>query len=97
MHAAGGLLTGTVGRQWVMFVNVPLGVGIAVLAGRVLPADHDLESTNGFDLGGAALVTGAAAAPVYALTQAATRGCRPSRTQNVTLGDKIASDSRAVT
>lgn len=62
----GGLLTAYASWRWVMFVNVPLGIGLFVLASSTLapglPTNH-----KPLDVGGALTVTGAASAMVYAL------------------------------
>jgi EmrB/QacA subfamily drug resistance transporter len=55
---AGGLLTQYAGWRWVMFVNVPLVVAAAALAGRSMRHDRHAERSTGRpDLVGAALVT----------------------------------------
>jgi EmrB/QacA subfamily drug resistance transporter len=67
---AGGLLTTYASWRWVMFVNVPIGIVVAVLAARVLP-ESDRRSGR-FDLPGAVTVTAGVAALVYGLSNAAT-------------------------
>ncbi|MFC7590762.1 MFS transporter [Nonomuraea antimicrobica] len=52
----GGLLTDALGWQWVFFVNVPLALGAALGAPRVLPPDGPAKG-GGFDLAGALLAT----------------------------------------
>ncbi len=67
---AGGLLVTYVSWRWVLFVNVPIGVGAALAALVVLPGT---AGTRGrFDLGGAITGTGGVAALVYGLSNAAT-------------------------
>jgi EmrB/QacA subfamily drug resistance transporter len=67
---AGGLLVTYVSWRWVLFVNVPIGVGAAFAALVVLPG---APGTRGrFDLGGAITGTGGVAALVYGLSNAAT-------------------------
>jgi EmrB/QacA subfamily drug resistance transporter len=67
---SGGLLTTYVSWRWVMFVNVPIGLVLAVLAPRVLP---ETERNRGrFDLPGAITGTGGLATLVYGLSNAAT-------------------------
>ena len=56
--------------RWVMFVNVPIGLAIAALAARVLPATG--RRAGRFDLPGALTVTAGVAALVYGLSNAAT-------------------------
>ncbi len=67
---AGGLLTTYASWRWVLFVNVPIGIGVAFLAPRVL-AESDRHAGR-FDLPGAITGTGGLAALVYGLSNAAT-------------------------
>jgi EmrB/QacA subfamily drug resistance transporter len=67
---AGGLLTTYASWRWVLFVNVPIGIAVALLAPRVL---NESERHPGrFDLAGAITGTGGLAALVYGLSSAAT-------------------------
>ncbi len=66
----GGLLTGAIGWEWVMFINVPIGLVVIALAPLCLPSGEESQPFQGFDLSGAALITGAAASLVYALSDA---------------------------
>jgi EmrB/QacA subfamily drug resistance transporter len=70
----GGLLTGSMGWEWVMFINVPIGLAVIALAPLALPSGGEAAPKGGFDLLGAALITGAAASLVYALSDAETAG-----------------------
>ena len=70
----GGLLTGSVGWEWVMFINVPIGLVVIALTPLTLPSGGDLPPRVSFDLAGAALITGAAASLVYALSDAESAG-----------------------
>jgi EmrB/QacA subfamily drug resistance transporter len=69
----GGILTEWAGWEWVLFVNVPVGLAAAALAPRLLP-----ESRNGgarhFDFAGAFTVTAGLTLLVYALVDAADAG-----------------------
>ncbi len=67
---AGGLLVTYASWQWVLFVNVPIGVAAALGARAVLPADHR-RSAGKFDLPGAITGTAGITALVYGLTNAA--------------------------
>ena len=59
---AGGLLVTYANWRWVFFVNVPIGLAVAALATRVLPATG--RRAGRFDLPGAITATaGVAAAP----------------------------------
>jgi EmrB/QacA subfamily drug resistance transporter len=67
---AGGLLVTYASWRWVMFVNVPIGLAVAALAARVLPATG--RRAGRFDLPGAVTATAGVAALVYGLSSAAT-------------------------
>jgi EmrB/QacA subfamily drug resistance transporter len=67
---AGGLLVTYVNWRWVMFVNVPIGLVVAVLARRVLPVTG--RRPGRFDLPGAITATVGVASLVYGLSNAAT-------------------------
>ncbi|MGC3001553.1 MFS transporter [Streptomyces sp. G35A] len=69
---AGGVLTQTLGWQWVMFVNAPIGVLVLLGAVRNLP-EMERRRTS-LDLGGAAASILAMVALVFAFTSAADRG-----------------------
>ncbi|SES11540.1 drug resistance transporter, EmrB/QacA subfamily [Pedococcus cremeus] len=72
-----GLLVGGAAAQWVswragFFINVPLGIAMAVLAPRYLPA---VERQRGrFDVTGAAAATLAVAALVFGVLESVDRG-----------------------
>jgi EmrB/QacA subfamily drug resistance transporter len=67
---AGGLLVSYVSWRWVLFVNVPIGVAVALAAPMVLPAARRMRGR--FDLPGAITGTVGVAALVYGLSNAAT-------------------------
>jgi EmrB/QacA subfamily drug resistance transporter len=77
---AGGLLTTYLSWRWVLFVNVPIGVVVALLAPRAIAAEPRGESTaqsrsatrRGFDIPGAITSTLGLASLVYGLSSAAT-------------------------
>ena len=71
----GGILTDGLGWEWVLFVNVPIGVGAALLAPRLVPESRDKRGAKrAFDLAGAASVTAGLALLVYALVDAEKAG-----------------------
>src|SRR5450755_3222291 len=67
---AGGLLTTYLSWRWVMFVNVPIGIAVALIAPRVLAESP--RRRGRFDLPGAITSTLGLASLVYGLTEAAT-------------------------
>ena len=66
----GGLLTTYASWRWVLLVNVPIGVAVALAAPRVLAESP--RRRGRFDLPGAITGTGGVAALAYGLTSAAT-------------------------
>jgi EmrB/QacA subfamily drug resistance transporter len=68
---AGGLLVTYASWRWVLFVNVPIAVVVALAAPRVLPATNRRIGGR-FDLPGAITGTAGVTALVYGLTNAAT-------------------------
>ena len=67
---AGGLLTTYLSWRWVLFVNVPIGVIVALIAPRALAESP--RRRGRFDLPGAITATLGLASLVYGLTEAAT-------------------------
>ena len=67
---AGGLLTTYLSWRWVLFVNVPIGAAVALIAPRALA--HSPRRRGRFDFPGAITSTLGVAALVYGLTSAAT-------------------------
>ena len=68
----GGVLTSFATWRWVLFVNVPIGIVLAIAAPRVLAAT---PGRNGrLDLPGALTVTGGMVSLVYGLSHVATYG-----------------------
>lgn len=68
----GGVITTYLSWRWILFVNVPVGVVLALAAPRVLTAARRLPGR--LDLPGAVSVTAGATLLVYALTRAADHG-----------------------
>jgi EmrB/QacA subfamily drug resistance transporter len=69
---AGGLLVTYANWRWVLFVNVPIGIAVALAAPAVLPETP--RRRGRFDLPGAITGTGGVAAIVYGLSSAAATG-----------------------
>ena len=67
---AGGLLVAYASWRWVLFVNVPIGIGAALAALVVLPGTA--RRPGRFDLPGIITGTGGVSALVYGLSNAAT-------------------------
>jgi EmrB/QacA subfamily drug resistance transporter len=81
---AGGMLTEWAGWEWVLFVNVPIGVAAALAAPRLLPESRDADRERAFDVSGAVSVTAGLALLVYTLVDANDAGW--ASTQTVILG-----------
>jgi len=82
--AAGGLVGGTL-TEWlgwasVMYVNVPIGVAVAWLAPRVLPAGEPQQDRGGLDGAGAVTVTAGIGLAIFALVGANDAGWRSLQT-----------------
>ncbi|MCW3002973.1 MAG: transporter [Conexibacter sp.] len=80
----GGMLTEWAGWEWVLFVNVPIGIAAALLAPRLLGESRDVEHMRHFDVTGAVTVTAGLAIGVYALVDANNAGW--TSTQTLALG-----------
>src|SRR5918998_1645639 len=67
----GGVLTQAISWHWIFFVNVPIGIATAVLAGRVIDLDKGIGFGDGVDVPGAVLITGALMLGVYTIVKPA--------------------------
>ena len=65
----GGILTEYAGWEWVLWVNVPIGLIAAAIAPRLLPESRN-EGTRNFDVAGAVSVTAGLSLFVYAMVDA---------------------------
>jgi EmrB/QacA subfamily drug resistance transporter len=68
---AGGVLTQSINWHWIFFVNVPIGIAVAILATRLLERDRGLGFGEGADVLGAVLITGALMLLVYTIVKPA--------------------------
>src|SRR3984893_1309519 len=71
---AGGLITQAVSWHWIFFVNLPIGIIIAILASRLLESDRGIGLDQGADILGALLVTAGLMLGVYTIVQSAEYG-----------------------
>jgi EmrB/QacA subfamily drug resistance transporter len=78
----GGALTELDWRA-IFFINIPVGIVLALAAGRVVPADTAAPSWRGLDLRGALLATVSLAGLVYAISQADTAGWASTQTLGI--------------
>jgi EmrB/QacA subfamily drug resistance transporter len=79
----GGVLTQYAGWEWVLFVNVPIGILAAAIAPRLLPESRDDAERRVFDVAGATTVTAGLALLVYALVDANNAGWASTQTLGV--------------
>src|SRR5215472_12470601 len=84
----GGMLTDWASWRWSLFVNVPIGIALVVLAPRYLPETRPQHGR--FDLAGAITSTGGMAALVYGFVRAASDGWSDS----ITVSSFVAGDVR---
>jgi EmrB/QacA subfamily drug resistance transporter len=75
----GGMLTEWAGWEWVLFVNVPVGIAAALLAPRLLPESRN-EGHRHFDFAGAFSITAGLSLLVYALVDANDAGWGSTQT-----------------
>jgi EmrB/QacA subfamily drug resistance transporter len=68
----GGALTSWVSWRWVLFINVPIGIAIILLAPRYVPEPP--RNGGRLDIAGATLVTGGLAGVIYAFIRLAEGG-----------------------
>jgi EmrB/QacA subfamily drug resistance transporter len=66
----GGVLTQTLSWPWIFFVNLPVGLVALALCRPLLDPDPKPDTSGGFDLPGALLVTASLVAAVYAIVGA---------------------------
>jgi len=82
----GGVLTQTMGWEAVFYVNVPLALGVGILALLVVPADAPAERRGGLDIPGGITVTAGALLLVFGLVN----GPKAGWTDALTLGSFVA-------
>jgi EmrB/QacA subfamily drug resistance transporter len=68
---AGGILTQSINWHWIFFINIPIGLGTAILANRLLARDQGIGFGDGTDIAGAALITSALMLGVYTIVKPA--------------------------
>ena len=65
----GGILTQFLGWEWILFLNFPIGLVVALLSLRFLPKSEAPTGDRSFDILGALTITGGLVMLVYALVQ----------------------------
>ncbi|MEA2247366.1 MAG: hypothetical protein QOH46_1895 [Solirubrobacteraceae bacterium] len=70
----GGILTDVLSWPWIFLVNIPIGIGTALAALRLVPESRGEMTHRRFDLAGAMSVTGGLLLLVYAIVRAQVKG-----------------------
>jgi len=76
----GGVLTDSLGWEWVLWVNVPVALVVLALTPGLIPESRSESQTRTFDLAGAATVTAGLSLLVYAIVDAESAGWGSSQT-----------------
>src|SRR5437764_51387 len=76
----GGTLTDLLSWQWILFINVPIGLGAALLAPRFVEEGRFPAATRQFDLAGALSVTLGLGAVVFAIVRTDVNGWGSAQT-----------------
>jgi EmrB/QacA subfamily drug resistance transporter len=76
----GGVLTDTLGWEWVLWVNVPIGIAAAALSPVLLSESRSTSLTRSFDVAGGVSVTAGLSVLVYALVDATDAGWGSTQT-----------------
>ena len=67
----GGVLTQSISWHWIFFVNIPVGIATAVIAGRLIETDRGIGFRDGADVPGAVLITASLMLGVYTIVNPA--------------------------
>src|SRR5829696_7264921 len=76
----GGVLTDGLGWEWVLWVNVPVALGVLALTPGLIPESRAESETRAFDMAGAVTVTAGLSLLVYAIVDAESSGWGSSKT-----------------
>jgi EmrB/QacA subfamily drug resistance transporter len=80
----GGLLTEVLSWRWILFINVPIGTVLALLALRIVAHGRpDNVARRSFDLAGAVSVTAGLVVLTYGIVQTDTHGWGSTRTLTI--------------
>jgi MFS family permease len=76
----GGVLTEYLGWEWVLWVNVPIGIAAAAIAPTLLAESRSQSKSRTFDVAGAVSITAALSLLVYAVVDANNAGWGSTQT-----------------
>jgi EmrB/QacA subfamily drug resistance transporter len=76
----GGILTDSLGWEWVLWVNVPVALLVMALTPGLIPESRSESQTRTFDLAGAVTVTAGLSLLVYAIVDAESSGWGSTKT-----------------
>jgi EmrB/QacA subfamily drug resistance transporter len=76
----GGPVTGSLGWQWVFFINVPVGLAVLGFGRRLLPESTGTGCVRCFDVAGGVTVTAALGLLIYGIAGASGAGWTGTRT-----------------
>src|SRR4051812_11307114 len=76
----GGVLTDSLGWEWIFFVNTPIAIGAALLAPRLIDESSADARIRTFDAAGAVTVTAGLSLLVYAMVDATNAGWGSTKT-----------------
>ena len=85
----GGILTDALDWHWIFLVNVPIGIGVAIMAMRVLPAGGRTVDAPRLDVAGAITVTAALMLAVYAIVNGNQAGWTSAQTLGLLAGAAV--------
>jgi EmrB/QacA subfamily drug resistance transporter len=77
---AGGILTETISWHWIFFVNVPIGIAVALLAVRLVADREGIGLGQGADVPGALLLTSGLMLGAYTILEVGEQGWGSSQT-----------------
>ena len=85
----GGVLTEYLGWEWVLWVNVPIGIAAAAIAPTLLAETRDEGEIRHFDVAGAVTITAGLSSLVFALVEANEVGWGSTQTILTLIGSAL--------
>ena len=85
----GGILTDLFSWHWIFLVNIPIGIGVVIVAMSLLPSERGPAATGRLDVAGAVTITGALMLAVYAIVNGNDAGWTSAQTLGL-LGGAVA-------